>query len=86
VTGEAPVVSGETGVESHLTGYDQLKQLFDRVIRTRHALLSHLRTHTSGQTCATCGQVTTDDRLAQAAYESAWRELFAGASPRAGNP
>jgi len=97
VTGAAHSVSPETGgaspapTKSHAAGgtpppdqpYNRLKQAFDRLLRTRHTALSHLRTHTVGQRCPRCDKVITDDRLAQAAYESAWRELFDDAPPRA---
>jgi len=76
---------GEGGDGTPLPGpsYNRLKQAFDRLLRTRHAALSHVRTHTVGQRCPRCDKVITDDRLAQAAYEAAWRELFDDAPPRA---
>ena len=87
MTGAGLSVSPETapagGTPPPDQPYERLKQLFDRLIRTRHTALSHLRTHTVGQHCPRCDKVITDDRLAQAAYEAAWRELFDAAPPRA---
>jgi hypothetical protein len=87
VTGAAPSVSPETAAAGEAPQLekpsDRLMRLFKELIRVRHRALSHLRTHTVGQTCPRCGTLVLDDRVAQAAYEAAWHELFDDAPPRA---